>query len=87
MGTRPSGSILQQVEAVNCFGRIFVEMHYKACLSAGIKILCTNVILIVLSLLASSFEDFAFVLLLIGMSVVFYLISKFSSNNLVNNAK
>jgi glutamine synthetase len=38
----PQGPYYCSVGAANCFGRIIADMHYKACLFAGVKISGTN---------------------------------------------
>lgn len=38
----PQGPYYCSVGASNCFGRIIADMHYKACLYAGVKISGTN---------------------------------------------
>lgn len=38
----PQGPYYCSVGAANCFGRIIADMHYKACLNAGVKISGTN---------------------------------------------
>jgi glutamine synthetase len=38
----PQGPYYCSVGAANCFGRIIADMHYKACLYAGINISGTN---------------------------------------------
>ena len=38
----PQGPYYCSVGAANCFGRIIADMHYKACLYAGVKISGTN---------------------------------------------
>jgi glutamine synthetase len=38
----PQGPYYCSVGASNCFGRIIADMHYKACLFAGVKISGTN---------------------------------------------
>ena len=39
---RPQGPYYCSVGAANCFGRIIADMHYKACLYAGVNISGTN---------------------------------------------